>query len=71
MSNTNEWAVQQIKEWKEQKSNINDYTTVAWVVSTGTFTQETKEYAAAENVLLIDGEQFAQMLLEAGFKGIQ
>ena len=70
-SNTDDWAVQQIKEWKEQKGNINDYTTAAWVISTATFTPQTKEAAAGENVLLVSGEEFAQMLLEAGFKDIQ
>lgn len=71
-TDTDAWAVRQIKEWKEQKDNkIEGYATFAWVVSTGTFTQETKECAAAENVLLIDGEEFSRMLLEAGFKDIQ
>ena len=41
-----------------------------WVVSSGTFNDQVKDFALANNVRLIDGKEFAEMLLEAGLNQI-
>lgn len=68
--NTDSWAVEQISNYKKNK-NMGDYTSLLWIISTcDDFTQETKEKALAEQVRLINGRLFTEMLLETGLKGL-
>lgn len=68
--NTDSWAVEQISNYKKNK-NMGDYTSLLWIISTcNDFTQETKEKALAEQVRLINGRLFTEMLLETGLKGL-
>ena len=67
-SKTNEWAVQQIKDYKNNKESMDDdYTKIAWVITSAeNFTDECIRIAQEEKVHLIDGKRFAEMIIEAG-----
>ena len=65
---TNEWAVEQIIAYKENHQN-EDYNVQLWVISNADdFTDEAKQKAITSNVRLINGEDFARMILEVGLK---
>lgn len=65
---TNEWAVNQIIAYKDNHTNA-DYNVQMWVISNANeFTDEAKRKANAENVRLINGQDFARMILEVGLK---
>lgn len=65
---TNEWAVNQIIAYKDNHTNA-DYNVQMWVISNANeFTEEAKRKANAENVRLINGQDFARMILEVGLK---
>lgn len=72
---TNEWAVKQIvdyKDWKKRVGNRSDEHNLCWVVSTcDDFTEECKQIARANGVVLINGIEFAEMLLDAGIEGFK
>ena len=71
IGNTDAWAVEQIKSYKENK-DLGDYAYQLWIISTcDDFTQDTKEKAQSANVRLINGRMFAEMLLDAGLKGLE
>ena len=71
IGNTDAWAVEQIKSYKENK-DLGDYAYQLWIISTcDDFTNETKDKAQSENVRLINGRMFAEMLLDAGLKGLE
>ena len=67
-SKTSQWAVQQIKEYRNNKETMDDgYTKIAWVITTANdYTEDCKNIAKEEQVLLIDGKKFAEMIIEAG-----
>ena len=68
---TDEWAVQQIKAYKANH-NYGDYHTQMWVVSTcNEFSEEAKNEAAKADVRLIDGLEFAKMILDTGLGGLK
>lgn len=75
---TGDWAVQQITNYKEsqkEKYQIDDpnaeYTTLMWVVSSGNdFSTNAKLMATENNVRLVNGEEFAQLLLENGMENM-
>lgn len=70
---TEDWGVRQIKEYKEKHTDkIDDYSVCAWVLSTANEFNENAIRLADENdIRLINGEDFATMLLEAGFAGLE
>lgn len=69
--NTDNWAIEQISRYKEQKENkSDDFTYIPWVVTTATFQENVKEYAHEVGVRLIDGETFAKMILDTGVNSI-
>lgn len=67
-------AVEQISDFIkfiEDKSEYYGYTHTGWVVSTSDdFSDEAKELATQNNILLIDGETFAEMLIRSGIHTI-
>lgn len=69
---TNAWAVEQIQKYKEYKSRNGDddeYTRVPWVISTAEeFSRDCEEQARNARVRLIDGIEFATMLLDSGIE---
>ena len=69
---TDEWAVTQVKEYADSKveSGTDDgYTRLAWVISTAErFSEECVNAAHHGNVRLIDGDEFARMLLDSGIE---
>lgn len=69
---TNSWAVQQIRDFKENHDRMNDgYSRIAWVVSTAPdFTSECRELAKESNVNLFNGPELAAMILDTGIQGI-
>lgn len=71
---TNEHAMEQVIDYykhNKYKEDIDGYTDVLWVVSTGKFSEEIKDEAKLKNVQLIDGEQFAEMLLNTGIPDLE
>lgn len=69
---TNDWAVQQIDNYRDNKSEAmtgDEFTQVAWVISTAeNFSENCKELARTEGVRLIDGNEFGKMLLDTGME---
>ncbi len=70
---TGDWAVQQIKKYKElQTINFAEgETNIMWVLSTaGEFSKEAISLAQENSVRLINGMEFAHMLADAGISDI-
>ncbi len=68
---TDEWAVQQIKAYQKNNSVSDDYSTIMWVISTcDQFSEEAISLAKANDVRLINGREFTQMILENGLNGM-
>jgi predicted Mrr-cat superfamily restriction endonuclease len=69
---TDDWAITQIKEVAESKKYINDgYTTHYWVITSGdSFTEVAKRLALENNIILIDGREFAKMFIDVGIQNI-
>ncbi len=69
---TNAWAVEQILDYAEsQRRNEadDDFTSVPWVISTAEgFSPDCLKQAQEHKVRLIDGTEFARMLLDAGIE---
>lgn len=65
---TNDWAIQQIKDYKSQQDTLEDgYSKIAWVISTcDNFSEGAQKLATESNIQLINGEAFSNMILEAG-----
>ena len=73
---TGKWAVEQISQYKKQLEDVNSdlshikdekYTNITWVVSScDDFEEEAIALANLENVRLIRGSDFAEMLIKAG-----
>ena len=74
-STTDEWAVEQIlayKDWKDREEGQSGEHRLCWVVSTcDEFTEECEQRAEANGVVLINGIDFAEMLLDAGIEGFE
>lgn len=67
---TDSWAVEQISNYC---GNILDdgYSHIAWVITTADkYNQEAIKIAKEQNVMHITGKQFAEMLLDVGFSGM-
>lgn len=65
---TGEKAVEQIIRYKENHQN-DDYNVQLWVISNANdFEEEAKQKAFVNNVRLINGNDFARMILEVGLK---
>ena len=69
---TSGWALQQIKEYRawQKEENDDEYSRIAWVVSTGTFSDEVRKQAKISDVQLIDGKEFTKMLMEVGIANL-
>lgn len=67
---TDDWAVQQIKAYRANH-NYGDYHTQMWVISTcEKYSEEAKNEAAEADVRLINGLEFAKMILDSGLEGL-
>ncbi len=69
---TDDWAIEQISDYYENISISNDgYARTAWVITTADkYSKEALEKAAEKNITLITGREFAEMLLDVGFSGM-
>lgn len=75
---TNSWAIEQINDYFENISNNDEnisnndgYSRIAWVITTADkYSDEAVKLAKERNIILINGNQFAEMLLDAGFSGM-
>ena len=69
---TSDWAVHQIKEYFSQKSDEDsDYSYARWVISTcDNYSEEAVKAAEEYKVRLIDGEEFARMLIDMGLLNV-
>ena len=67
-SETNRWAVEQIKDYRNNKELLDDdYSKIAWVITSANgYTDACVKIAQEEKVQLIDGIRFSEMLIEAG-----
>lgn len=70
---TYQHAVNQVQDYRENHEQTDDsYSRVAWVISTADEFDQTARNIAAENqVHLIDGKEFAEMLLNAGLDALK
>lgn len=68
-------AVEQISQYKEKEklsSHSDGYTIEYWVISmSDTFDDDAKMKAQDDNIILINGNEFAEMLLRAGFSQLE
>jgi restriction endonuclease Mrr len=64
----NEWAINQILDYKTSRESIDvGYNKIAWVItSADTFNDKAKKIAAENGIQLINGLEFSKMLLNAG-----
>ncbi|MGB6035583.1 MAG: restriction endonuclease, partial [Cryomorphaceae bacterium] len=64
----NEWGTNQILDYKTNKESIDDgYNKIAWVItSADTFNGEAEKIATQNEIQLINGLKFSEMLLNAG-----
>ena len=69
---TSSWAVEQIYKYKNQMCDgESDYTYATWVISSADeFSQEAINEADRNNVRLINGTEFARMLLDVGLNDL-
>jgi hypothetical protein len=68
---TDEWAVEQINKYKEQKEDDVEYHHIPWVISTcEKFSEKAVNLAVKNKVRLINGLDFAELLLNAGLRNI-
>jgi predicted Mrr-cat superfamily restriction endonuclease len=76
---TNAWAVEQIKDYRDKKDAVlnevdamdDGYSRIAWVVSTAKgFSDECSSLAKQNKILLLNGEEFVRLLLNAGIEGL-
>lgn len=67
---TDSWAVTQIESYK--KNHLFDrYKTILWVISTcDNFSEKAQRLAEENEVRLINGEEFAKMIIEVGLDGL-
>ena len=73
---TDEWAVEQIEAWtnnKKREELDSDFgeAWLSWVVSSGSFSKDCEAMANRAHVRLIDGREFARMLLDAGIRHLE
>ena len=67
---TDDWAIQQIKAFKKNH-DYGDYFTQMWVISScDKFSEEAQQLASVFNVRLINGLEFAKMILDVGLEGL-
>ena len=65
---TNAWSVEQITRYLENHKN-EDYNVQLWVISNANdFSEDAKQKAFENSVRLINGDDFARMILEVGLK---
>ena len=73
-STTDRWAVEQVNGYVEHMRTAEEedgYARIPWVVSTcGDFDPDCKKLARENRVTLINGREFARMLLEAGIDSL-
>lgn len=70
---TSGWSVEQIYRYSEQHQELGDgeYTYISWVLtSADEFCKKAAELAGEKNVRLINGWDFAEMLIETGLEGL-
>ena len=69
---TSHWAIEQITDYKNQKESIDDgYTKIGWVITSAKdFTEKSKALAIETQIHLIDGEEFATLILKSGIDNI-
>lgn len=75
-STTKKWAVEQIVKYKDSKEreagSSDEHKLICWVVSTcEKFDDECIEMAKAHGVVLINGIEFARMLLDVGIEHLE
>ena len=68
---TDTQAISKLTNYKEYNFNKEDQTTsIAWVITTAKFSDKAKEEARKNNIRLIEGNEFAKMLLNAGISNL-
>ncbi len=69
---TSDWAIQQITEFAKIKGNNSDgYVNQYWVISMAdSFSEESYKMAIEHNCVLINGDDFVEMLLNVGIQNL-
>lgn len=73
VNETSEWALEQIREYKLSKDSMDDgYARIGWVISSADkFSKQCDAAAKEAHVILINGAQFATMLLNIGLSKLE
>ncbi len=73
VSQIDQWALEQIQAYQKQLSHQRDgYIYGMWLISLkSSYSNALKEYAAKQNVQLIEGIAFSKMLLKAGLTALE
>ena len=67
-----EWAVEQIRRYREQKADEDDgYDYICWAVTTAEFSEEAKNKAKEAKVRLIGGSELFEMIADFGISCLQ
>ena len=71
---TDSWAVEQIRDYAENSSDdnfIEGYSSIAWVITTADkYSEKALNLANKYSITLITGIEFAEMLINIGFSGM-
>ena len=71
---TDSWAVEQIRAYAENSSDdnfIEGYSSIAWVITTADkYSEKALNLANQYSITLITGIEFAEMLINIGFSGM-
>lgn len=64
----NEWGATQVEDYKSNQDNFDDgYNKIAWVITTANdFDEKAKVFAKENEIQLINGIEFAKMILNSG-----
>lgn len=66
------WAIEQINDFIDNTSENDGYSHIGWVISTcDDFSEDEKKLAFENNILLINGKDFAEMLIRAGVSSLE
>lgn len=69
---TSSWASKQVATYRDSRgATVDEYSKLCWVVSTAdNYSAESIAYSKENDVRLLNGKQFVEMILEAGLDGL-
>lgn len=62
----NNWLTEEQDDLNTESAIVDNFSTVRWVITQNSFTDKERELASTNDVVLVDGNEFAQKLLQVG-----